>query len=441
MNILTNYSKEKHLKFAFKITFSILAFCTLGITQNWEIINPVFNPPGNYNFYHVSFVDENNGWMAESFPSRIWHTDDGGYTWIQQTDSAYAWIGDLVFTDTLNGWARFKPVNTDSNYIWRTNDGGRSWDKFKSPPQIICIEFFNKLEGVAGGDSMYKTIDGGMTWKTQNVDLENAGSGIYDISFGDRLNGWAIGSSVVSDAGIILKTTDGGDNWEVIDSITTIIGNRAYFIDANHGGIAGLSAFYGGLVRITHDGGQSWINPDLSSAPWLNDIVLTDSNTCWVIGDYGFLLKTQDGGHNWEKIDLGTDESLKRIIFVNNGRVGYIFGSNNTIYKYQETTSVLYEDDPDVPLGINLEQNYPNPFNNKTIIQYKITRAGYVNLNIYDIMGKRVITLVDEYKQAARYEINWNGKDSFGKDIISGIYFYQLEIYPEKSVRKMIILR
>ncbi|MFQ6677503.1 MAG: hypothetical protein ACE5D0_04210 [Fidelibacterota bacterium] len=55
--------------------------------------------------------------MAENSPSRIWHTKDGDYTWNQQTDSAYSWIGDLVFTDILNGWAQFKPVSTDSNYI------------------------------------------------------------------------------------------------------------------------------------------------------------------------------------------------------------------------------------------------------------------------------------------------------------------------------------
>jgi len=88
-----------------------------------------------------------------------------------------------------------------------------------------------------------------------------------------------------------------------------------------------------------------------------------------------------------------------------------------------------------------LYQNYPNPFNNQTIIKYQIKDAGFVFLEIYNIIGEKVITLVNKEEMSGYYSIPWDGKDALGEYVASGIYFYQLRINNFTLSRKLIILK
>lgn len=83
-----------------------------------------------------------------------------------------------------------------------------------------------------------------------------------------------------------------------------------------------------------------------------------------------------------------------------------------------------------------LHQNYPNPFNNTTTIRFEIPEDGIVSIRLFDILGREVNTLVNEYKTKNRYEINF---DATG--LASGVYFYQLQVNDFKKTRKMIYLR
>lgn len=87
-------------------------------------------------------------------------------------------------------------------------------------------------------------------------------------------------------------------------------------------------------------------------------------------------------------------------------------------------------------LGQNTEENpfavgsYPNPFNPSTTISYHLAMAASVNLEIYDVMGRKVGTLVDGSKSAGYYTVVWNGKDETGKDVSSGVYLYRFVAAP-----------
>lgn len=85
------------------------------------------------------------------------------------------------------------------------------------------------------------------------------------------------------------------------------------------------------------------------------------------------------------------------------------------------------------PFEFSLEQNFPNPFNPSTTIEFSIPENGYTTLKIFNILGKEVNILVDEYKKAGRYKINFNGKG-----LASGIYFYKLNAGKFSSTKKMI---
>jgi hypothetical protein len=95
------------------------------------------------------------------------------------------------------------------------------------------------------------------------------------------------------------------------------------------------------------------------------------------------------------------------------------------------------------PVEIQLNQNYPNPFNPSTKITYSITgKADYVSLNVYDILGRRVVTLYNGVQSPGDYEIEWNGKNAAGQQVSSGVYFYQLRAGGNRAAtKKMIILQ
>ena len=91
-----------------------------------------------------------------------------------------------------------------------------------------------------------------------------------------------------------------------------------------------------------------------------------------------------------------------------------------------------------LPSGFELSQNYPNPFNPETTISYKVQAVSQVNLKIYDVLGREVITLVDEYKQPGVYHSQFSIRNY---QLTTGIYFYRLQAGSFTSTKKMILVK
>ncbi len=85
--------------------------------------------------------------------------------------------------------------------------------------------------------------------------------------------------------------------------------------------------------------------------------------------------------------------------------------------------------------------NYPNPFNPQTTIVYDVTKNGKVKLTVYNIKGQEVRKLVDEAKEPGRYPVVWDGRDSQGTQVASGIYFCRLSVVGKDKVHKMLMLK
>ena len=90
----------------------------------------------------------------------------------------------------------------------------------------------------------------------------------------------------------------------------------------------------------------------------------------------------------------------------------------------------------EIPFTYKLSQNYPNPFNPVTTIKYGLPKYGITKLIVYDVLGRVAATLVDEFKDAGTYSINFDGTD-----LSSGIYFYTLESGSYKETKKMILMK
>jgi Secretion system C-terminal sorting domain len=95
------------------------------------------------------------------------------------------------------------------------------------------------------------------------------------------------------------------------------------------------------------------------------------------------------------------------------------------------------------PAPATLHQNYPNPFNPNTTIKYSLQQEEHIQINVYNVKGQKVVTLVDEVKSAGTHLVEWNGKDANQKSVTSGVYFSQMGLNNRDytSIKKMILLK
>ncbi|MBN1481224.1 T9SS C-terminal target domain-containing protein [candidate division KSB1 bacterium] len=92
-----------------------------------------------------------------------------------------------------------------------------------------------------------------------------------------------------------------------------------------------------------------------------------------------------------------------------------------------------------LPADFQLKQNYPNPFNPTTTIDFSLPDPAHVTLKIYDILGREVVTLVNENLKPGVYNVTWDAKNSSGSNIVSGAYFYRLAVGNQTVARKMLL--
>lgn len=93
------------------------------------------------------------------------------------------------------------------------------------------------------------------------------------------------------------------------------------------------------------------------------------------------------------------------------------------------------------PDRYSLTSNFPNPFNSLTSFKYEIPAATYVTIEVYNVLGKKVKTLVDAFKEPGIYTVFWDGRDDAGQNVVSGVYFYHMATANYNMTHKMIVVR
>lgn len=302
----------------------------------------------------------------------------------------------------------------------RSNDNGETWTEENSGYTSQNFRSIASPDGVTtfaiANESVLITDNGTGDWETVDVPID---SHLRDIFFLNESDGW-----IGADAGIILKTTDGGETWIELETAGTAGGsiNDIYFLDENVGFICGFNYF-----QRTVDGGLSWADIEAFEPAHemyqLNEIHFEGFNTGWVCGDIGYIYKTEDGGITWTAQTSGTEVSLQGIAFVNEN-IGYACGFDGTILGTNDgggnwsvsTTDtdehimaidfnmsrgiavshsgqVLYMDLPSSTLEANdaLSWNlYPNPCQEFIEISWSDSPA-YTEMEIRDITGRLVM--------------------------------------------------
>ncbi len=94
-----------------------------------------------------------------------------------------------------------------------------------------------------------------------------------------------------------------------------------------------------------------------------------------------------------------------------------------------------------LPNGFAVGQNYPNPFNPKTTIHYTLPARAHVRVDVFNVLGQKVTTLVDATQPAGDHQVVWNGTDQSGKSVSSGFYFYRVQAGDDVASKKMVLVK
>jgi photosystem II stability/assembly factor-like uncharacterized protein len=155
----------------------------------------------------IYFADPNHGWTVGEF-GIIWHTSDGGKTWVsQQSPGGEKTLYKVYFTEPNRGWI----VGIDGIILY-TNDGGKDWKFLPSGAvrSLFDIKVIEDKGWAVGVNGEYVTSeDGGMTWFPPKVRPIPSFFWFYKLCFVDRSNGWLVGGH-----GGVFNTKDGGSSWE-----------------------------------------------------------------------------------------------------------------------------------------------------------------------------------------------------------------------------------
>jgi hypothetical protein len=156
-----------------------------------------------------------------------------------------------------------------------------------------------------------------------------------------------------------------------------------------------------------------------------------------LIGDE-LLLKIyrwHDGYNSWQYIG-GLVDTARNEVTASITELG-------TYAAFTTKSPVGVEDEPEsaLPYRFELSQNYPNPFNPVTTIEYSVPSRTDVTIKIFNVLGQKVRTLVDETKSAGSYRTEWNGVDDCGKSVSTGVYLYRFQADDVVQTKKMLLVK
>jgi hypothetical protein len=315
--------------------------------------------------------------------------------------------------------------------VFRSSDNGSTWTEANGIANQSVRAFTKNssyLFACTWGGGIFRSNDDGANW--QSVGLTNAGfRSIY-----------AAGEIIFAGADKIYFSNNNGDTWES-RQLPYPAGDTWCFYYANgrvYAGDMGLysSADLGNTWKleygVTFDG-----QGNASDIKIFKDIV-SYNNVLLASVAFNSILISKDGGKSWNSFSEGLfpDWTFSGIVI----NAPYIWTLRDFFGNaYKRPVSELVTDVNDrenVNYDFTLRQNYPNPFNPVTKISWQSPVSSWQILKIYDLLGNEVGTLVDEYKEAGSYEIEFDAKS-----LASGVYYYELKTENYTAGKKMVILK
>jgi len=169
------------------------------------------------------------------------------------------------------------------------------------------------------------------------------------------------------------------------------------------------------------------------------DTVITEANALYFIVDLPASYVYWADNHRVYRANLDNTNKIELVTGLQNSLAGIALSTDSLL--------LSIDDEYILPQKFELHQNYPNPFNPITNIKYSISELSFVTLKVYDLLGKEITVLVNEEKPTGKYEVEFSATGG-GKELTSGIYFYQLRVYPAEGgagefiqTKKMLLMK
>ena len=428
--MITKYTYIRKIMFMF--SFFISAFSLFAQEPFWvkmDVQGSSFNLiTSDYNGrVYASTLGGNNS---------LWITTNEGETWTNSVVSDT--LVNAVFTSLVHiPNYNYLCLATSKGFFF-SSDYGISWMNKKSgiiPDYINCLIQLDSITLLGGfQDGVYKTTNFGDTWTKQSVGNDT----LYDVDYliknsKNQLLCYSFSSG-------IYRSTDSGVNWTNITAaypycnyIESMAINDSDYI------YAGIK--YGGVHRSTNDG-ASWeyVGPSVSFLSPASISCGLDGLV--VISTFAhYVYMSCDYGLTWNQVIDGLNSNLMGAVHV--AKNGFVYVGTWTIsgglFRSINRLTSIPQDDKQLHLkDFYLSQNYPNPFNPTTVISYKLGVNSKVSLKLYDVLGRKVATLIDEQKEAGSYNYELH-MSSYG--LSSGIYLYEMTAGEFRSVKKMVLMK
>ncbi len=401
----------------------------------------VITLPADYqlkNLYGIHFSTSRIGTIVGS-SGAIWRTLDGGQTWSSQTNPfAMAPLLSVYFTHPDTGFA----VGYFGT-ILRTTDGGSTWTRLTNLPIgtniiLTSIAFADADTGIAVGQeaTVLRSTDKGMTWKKLTLPGLSETPLLENVFFANSEIGYIVGAN-----GYVFRTTDGGATWNKQLRTTTNSLNAVCFLDPYFGMAAGDQ----GTILRTYDGGLPVELASFTGRYYVQDhCVILKWETVSETNNYGFEVqrKIQD---TWEKIGFvtghGTTTMPKNYTFRDD--LSPTMLPNRIYYRLKQLDlDGAFSYSPIIEIKtINsmksfvLHQNYPNPFNSQTTLRFYLSSPSHVCLQIFNVKGELLDTLVDKVEMAGEHAVTWKAKGC-----AAGVYFASLRADGFSQSKKLLYL-
>ncbi|RPI17459.1 MAG: T9SS C-terminal target domain-containing protein [Ignavibacteriae bacterium] len=401
------------------------------------------------------------------------------------------------FTDIClsNAQTFYATTINPANYtgvFYKSTNGGTNWFQLPLPSGFMapytCHIGSDGLVGFVVGTSIIKTSNGGVNWIPAYTPTDTVIFFGADLSSGSPKAFWAVGNRMIfqssepvivrcpsffssnaytrmtlpsgmssyeltsvaaidsngcligvnrgASPGLILRTTDRGNNWA---TITMPAGISIWSIDLDGGG-GGFAA--GGNNDIAHiywtaNWGATWSLVYSANIGHIKGLHYYGAFGSFAVGHSGSILRNTGSESPWTLQNSGVMSQLNAISVLNsNENIIYAVGDNGIMLKTDNGGIGIQKISTEIPNKFSLSQNYPNPFNPKTIINFQLPMSNYVKLYIYDALGREIGTLVNEQLKAGTYQVDWQA-DSYA----SGVYYYKLITDGFSETKKMILIK
>ena len=254
------------------------------------------------------------------------------------------------------------------------------------------------------------TRDNGVNWETLTASAQDSGRYNWIVT-GPASNTCLIS---VTDENYAAQGTSQG-LFSIVErptlSLTTPNGGEIWHI-GSEGAITWESTNGGSIVKIelSRDNGSTWTQlvPDAVNI----------------------------GSWTWVVQEPKSEACLIRLTDIQN----VLSDKSDAVFQIDDPTGVA-RINSEVPTSFALLQNYPNPFNPKTRIQYQLPGRADVQLDVYNVQGTKIATLVNEAQAAGTYMLTWSGKDDFGNQMPSGVYFYRISADSYSASKRMMLMK